>query len=122
MGTRETYKPNGMTALLDAIGCTLEAYGEEMFNTLVILTDGEENSSKLYTNSQIKEVIEEKKWEVEYLGANQDAFSVGRSMGITQNLNFQQSVEGYNRMYSNMKVRVSQKRQSQERVMASYNR
>jgi len=123
--TRETYSPFYMTALLDAIGCTLEAYGEEMFNILVILTDGEENSSKLYTNEQIRDkirkVTSEKQWEVEYLGANQDAFSVASSMGISRSGGFVQSRRGYGKVYSSINRIVGGKRATQSRNMARYN-
>jgi len=123
--TRETYDPDDMTALLDAIGCTLEAYGEEMFNILVILTDGEENSSKLYTNEQIwdkiRKVTSEKKWEVEYLGANQDAFSVASSMGIARSGAFVQSSAGYNRVYKKLSNSVRQRSRGQTNAMYRYN-
>lgn len=92
----ETYRPRGNTALLDAIGRTVNTLGETYASmdesnrpenvVLVIQTDGQENASKEFSPAAIKEMIErqtkEYAWEVVYLGANQDAFAVGASIGI----------------------------------------
>jgi len=83
--TRETFKPRGSTALLDAIGKAIKANTDNQNVTLIILTDGQENSSREYTKSHIKDLIEQKTkdgWTVMYLGANQDAFAEAGSMGI----------------------------------------
>ena len=75
-----TFKPVGGTALLDAIGRTLNELmtkeGSEIAPDkyfVVILTDGEENSSREYTNEAIKKIIEDLRtkgnWEFVYLGA-----------------------------------------------------
>ena len=83
--TRETFKPRGSTALLDAIGKAIKANTDSQNVTLIVLTDGHENASREYTKSHIKDLIEQKTkdgWTVMYLGANQDAFSEARSMGI----------------------------------------
>jgi hypothetical protein len=83
--TRETYKPRGSTALLDAIGKTIKDWTATTFPSVVILTDGLENSSHSYTKSHIKDLIEQKTkegWTFAYLGANQDAFAEAGSIGI----------------------------------------
>ena len=95
----ESYQPGGPTALFDAIGCTIQAYKKEMFNILVILTDGEENSSKLFdqkdTKEMIDDMIENQKWQVQYLGANQDAFSVAGSIGISNAVGYVADAAGF---------------------------
>ena len=52
----------------------------------VVTTDGEENSSKEFNKSQIKERIKRQQndfnWHVTFLGANQDAFAEAGGMGI----------------------------------------
>ena len=52
----------------------------------VIITDGEENSSRRYSAAQIKERIEHQKekhgWEFVFLGANMDAVAVAGDLGI----------------------------------------
>lgn len=93
----DTYAPSGMTALLDAVGRTVDEVGKRLKDTeedkrpekviVVIMTDGEENSSKEYERKQIKEKIEHQqdkyKWEFVFLGANIDAFAEANSFGIS---------------------------------------
>lgn len=90
------YVPRGSTALLDAIGRSINEAGarfEAMDESerpdmvvFVILTDGEENSSREFAKAQIKSMIEHQtevyKWSFVYLGANQDSFSEAGGMGI----------------------------------------
>jgi hypothetical protein len=81
--TRETYKPRGSTALLDALGQFLKV--STVPGTVVIFTDGYENASKMYTKAHIKDLVEQKTkdgWTFVYMGANQDAFAEAGSMGI----------------------------------------
>jgi Mg-chelatase subunit ChlD len=85
--------PRGGTSLLDAIGSTLNTQGKRIADDkwaelviLVIVTDGEENSSKEFSAARIKEMIghaEGNGWKVVYLGANQDAFTVAKGLGIS---------------------------------------
>lgn len=88
----EGYDPDGMTALYDAIGYTMRLTDE--FVALhkrdqvlfVIMTDGEENSSREFNQRQIFQMIAERqelaKYEFIYLGANQDSYETGRAMGV----------------------------------------
>jgi hypothetical protein len=92
---KDIWRPRGSTALYDAIGKTvntekqnLDKLGDEKpAKVLVcIVTDGQENASREYGNEQIKKLIkecEEDNWNFMYLGANQDAFSVGSSFGTS---------------------------------------
>jgi uncharacterized protein YegL len=88
--------PFGMTALLDAIGFSLTDFGAELAampdderpGTVVfaIMTDGSENASVEHDWPAVKEHIERQQkqfgWKVLYLGANQDAFTVGEKLGV----------------------------------------
>ena len=79
------YSPKGTTALLDAIGKTIKKSNNAENHIIVILTDGEENSSKYYTLNHINDLIEIKKkegWQFIFLGANQDAIKTGNNLGI----------------------------------------
>lgn len=90
------YEVGGSTALLDAVGETIEhiknihkyARPEDVPDKtlFVIITDGMENASHKYNRSQIKSMIsamrEEKKWEFIFLGANIEAEEVAESYGI----------------------------------------
>lgn len=82
--TIDTYKPRGSTALLDAIGrCIKECTVNNP--TVIILTDGLENTSHTYTNAHVKDLVTQKTkdgWTFVYLGANQDAFAEGGKLGI----------------------------------------
>ncbi len=93
--TSTVWYPQGMTALYDAIGKTInvekrnfEKLGNEAPAKVlcVIVTDGEENSSKEYKLEDIKKLIkscENDNWNFMYLAANQDAFAVGTSFGVS---------------------------------------
>lgn len=91
-----TFIPRGGTALLDAIGRTIDELGEKLADTpetnrpnqviIAILTDGEENSSTRYTWEQVAKRIrhqtEKYQWEFMFLGANQDAMATAGRMSI----------------------------------------
>lgn len=92
----KTFVPRGGTALYDAVGRTIENVGKTLASLkeeerpdkilFIILTDGEENSSKLYKSDQVKAMIEHQdtnyKWQFTYIGANQNAWATGQSMGV----------------------------------------
>lgn len=83
---RATYAPGGGTPLYDAIGHVIGLMDKETGDkALVILTDGEENTSSEFTKDKIKKLLDERQdkenWLVLYLGANQDAFVEGAKFG-----------------------------------------
>ena len=94
--TDREYFARGLTALLDAIGKTVNHIKERHKyapdgelpgkTVVVIITDGFENASSEFTKSQIKSLIESQKeecgWEFLFLGANIDAVSTARDYGI----------------------------------------
>jgi uncharacterized protein YegL len=88
----ETFKPRGMTALLDAIGKTVNELETDRDVVFVIITDGGENASKEYKReaimTMIKTLEDEKGWYFLFLGANQDAIAAGGGMGISGNKSF----------------------------------
>jgi uncharacterized protein YegL len=83
-----TYRPSGNTALLDAIGNTVQTVSTDGFDKTitVIMTDGEENSSREWTSQAIRELIKNKEaagnWTFVFLGANLDAFAQGANLGV----------------------------------------
>lgn len=96
--TRKTYRPRAMTPLYDAIIKTIEETEKETSKDdsvlFAILTDGLENASKRYSREDVKEKINEMSsmgWSFVYLGANQDAWLVGDSIGITANITYAQT-------------------------------
>jgi hypothetical protein len=74
----------------------------------VILTDGEENSSKIYHKDLIKLMVtqmrEEFKCEFIYLGANQDACYQAEIMGMDRSnaFNYEATNDGITVAYSNI--------------------
>jgi len=94
--TTKTYRPRGGTALLDAIGITIKDSGVLVTTDIatnpmiiVILTDGQENSSQVYSKAHINDLIgmltAKKTCQFVFLGANQDAIGEGQTLGIHQN-------------------------------------
>lgn len=98
---RDSYVPDGSTALYDAIseGVSKLERRKPDRAVLVIITDGEENSSLHTRREQAKAMIERCEgygWQVLYLGANQDAFAVGGAIGVKgiNTANFQANAAG----------------------------
>lgn len=97
--TPETYEPRGSTALLDAVGRTVNSIGAHLASLkesdrpnqviMLIMTDGEENSSVEFNLDQIKSMIEHQRskyqWEFVFIGANQDSFASASALGMNAN-------------------------------------
>jgi hypothetical protein len=95
--TFSDYRPDGNTALLDAIGKTVghlqNTIGEEVARdeasvVVVIFTDGYENASRKYTHATVSSLIRELeqtgKWSFSYIGATLDAVEIAVSLNIRQ--------------------------------------
>jgi hypothetical protein len=92
--TAHTYQPRGSTALLDAIGRTINDTAKHLQQlppeqqpgnvVLAIFTDGYENASRHFSSQHISDLIrlhrDEKKWEFLFLAANQDAIATAAAM------------------------------------------
>ena len=85
--TEDTFVPRGGTALLDAMGQVLKMDLSDDA-VIIILTDGDENSSRTYTSAHVKDLVNLKPWKFVYLGANQDAVLAARNMGINTSLDY----------------------------------
>jgi len=85
-----SYRPSGNTALLDAIGNTAQTVNTDGFDKIitVIMTDGEENSSREWTLQGIRELVRSKEslgnWTFVFMGANLDAFTQGANLGVAR--------------------------------------
>ena len=96
--TEEEYFVRGSTALLDAVGKTVNSIkarqdgteeasrpGKTMF---VIITDGYENASREYRADVVKNLVETRKkddWEFLFIGANIDSVTEAAKIGIRAN-------------------------------------
>lgn len=109
-----SYTPMGTTALLDAIGTTIDEVGIRLANTpeeerpgkvlVVITTDGYENASKEYTQDMVKRMIQLQQntynWTFMFLGADIDAKQVGGSYGISHSHTYTKSAGGLSSIYT----------------------
>lgn len=84
--THTDYCPSGGTALYDAVGMAINKYRNEVGVTMVITTDGMENSSREYKLSDMKALINEqettKDWKFLYLSEDPTTVRQGYSMGF----------------------------------------
>ncbi|MCR5653802.1 MAG: hypothetical protein K6F88_08390 [Ruminococcus sp.] len=113
--TEEDYTVRGCTALIDAIGSTIEhikrihkyARDEDVpeHTMFVIMTDGLENASRRFSSSEVKRMIEKRKesdgWEFLFIGANIDAVETARYFGINENraVNYRADAKGTSVVY-----------------------
>jgi uncharacterized protein YegL len=121
--TDREYYVRGCTALLDAVGQTINYIGnvqkyakdEERAGKVlfIITTDGYENSSHEFTYGKIKSMIERQKekynWEFIFLGANIDAVSTAKQFGISEDYatNYVADAIGTGLNYEAMNMAVS---------------
>lgn len=96
--TDKMYFVRGSTALLDAVGLTINKIGNAQKHTaaeecaehvmVVITTDGMENASQEFSYEKVHRMIEHQKnkygWEFIFLGANMDAEATAKRFGIAK--------------------------------------
>ena len=89
-------EPRGGTALFDAVGVAVNRFGGILEGLpaharpgkvqVIVVTDGEENSSREYNLQAVRTLITQQKekfnWDFVFLGANQDAVLTGTTMGF----------------------------------------
>jgi len=100
--TMEQYKPNGWTPLYDAIGGLIKRTKKRLPKQakvlFVIHTDGQENTSKVHNQEDIKHMIgrcEKKRgWTFVYLGEGSAAWNAGYDFGIDNVANFSSTMRG----------------------------
>ena len=97
MGEKD-YEVGGTTALLDAIGFSIQKIVNVQKHTskeqqadkvlFIITTDGMENASREYSQTKIKKMIHHQKekygWDFIFLGANIDAITTAAQVGIDE--------------------------------------
>ena len=124
----EDYRPDGGTALLDAVGRTIDetgrrlaalAEGDRPAQVIVaILTDGFENASRHYSRQQVAQRIGLQRdvygWRFLFLGANQDAILEGAKLGIDgqSSLTFTASDAGSEAAFSSLSKSIDETRTS----------
>lgn len=121
--TNTSFVPRGWTALLDAIGNTINRLGDELSSTkesarpekviVAIITDGAENKSKVFSRNQVFNMIkhqsEKYNWKFMFLAANQDAIATAGSYGIAaaSSLTYGQTNSGTKMAFTSMSNSIS---------------
>lgn len=110
--TPDNYQANGdSTALYDAVCYTLNAAKDQNKRSkhlVIVMTDGEENSSREHNEQHMKQLKEELEkrgnWTFVFLGANQDSYAKAQRYGYSgQNVsNFNQTFAGTYSVFSNL--------------------
>lgn len=108
-----SFAPRGSTALLDAVGRTIDDTGKRLAALpdekrpgkllFVILTDGHENCSSQYTHERvagmIKHQTEQYQWTFMYLSAELNAFDHARNLNIGTSVRYTASSKGTRSSY-----------------------
>lgn len=115
-----TLVPRGGTALYDAQWKAIHSTGDYLRSLpesqrpekviFVTVTDGGENASSEISGpsglatlkSKVQEQESKYSWEFIYIGANQDAFDVGSSFGVTRNMGYVANAASTTSMYNNL--------------------
>ena len=127
--TDKEYFVRGNTALLDAVGKTINKIGNAQKRTVeperaehvvvVITTDGKENASREFNEENVRRMIEHQRskygWEFIFLGANIDAVATAARYGIGRDraANYNADAEGTALNYSVISETVSRVRTRQ---------
>lgn len=114
---KEDFNPSGSTALYDAVAKTIDNVGKRLADMpederpqsviFQIITDGEENASREFTQKDVLDRItlqkEKYNWNFLFMAANIDASKAGNAIGINATLNFMStdnSARGMSKAYS----------------------
>ncbi len=116
--SNDNYFTNGFTAMNDALGYTIDKVAQRIIDTkneerpnkviFCILTDGQENNSKEFTTTQIKDMVKHRQenfdWEFVFLAANQDAFATGAkyAFDVSGTFSFESNSKGVAAAYDGM--------------------
>ena len=134
--TEKEYYVRGSTALLDAIGRTVNKIRNVQKNTaaeeqaekvlFIITTDGMENASREYDYKKVRHMIQQQKelgnWEFIFLGANLDAVETAANFGITADfaVDYLADTEGTQLNFDVLTSTISQYRTSKEPLQADW--
>jgi hypothetical protein len=117
--TADVYRPDGMTALYDAVGQTIGKLAQNPSTgtgrvLFVIDTDGEENSSKEYTLQRVQNMIQTQKqleWAFVFLGANDSQWQ-GAHLGTQSTGGYTSTASGVYNKYANLATNTTMMRGS----------
>lgn len=126
--TERDYTVRGCTALIDALGGAIHHIGnihkyarsEDVpeHTMFVIMTDGMENASHIYSSDAVKKMIKNQKekfgWEFIFIGANIDSVETANHLGIDADhaVNYNADSRGTQVVYDTVCLAASQIRRS----------
>ena len=112
---RDNYFPDGYTALFDAVASTIDGVGKRLADTpendrpanvlFVIVTDGEENSSREFKKEDVLKRIKTQEkdynWKFLYLGCSAEQMDAGKAIGVNSKfmMQYAPSPAGVSAMY-----------------------
>lgn len=121
--SQDNFQPRGSTALVDSMCKCIDEVGRELAAmsptqrpskvVFITITDGEENSSKEFTYQVLSDKIKHQRdvynWQFVYLGANQDAFSVGNTLSVNKcaTANFSANAAGVKTAFRSVSMGMS---------------
>ena len=89
--------PKGMTSLFDALGDVISIITEKN-GILLVISDGEDNSSENYSLGKVKEMMktlrQKQGWNIITMGANIESMKEAKSLGLKNVVNFDQHTPG----------------------------
>lgn len=124
----ETYVPRGWTALLDAVGKTINTVGERLSKMpdekrpgtviFLIITDGMENSSKEFKAGKVKEMVKHQtdkyQWSFVFMGGGDIESQRDQGMGIgvaaSNAYGYAANAGGTRALYNNVSKGISRRR------------
>lgn len=132
---RGDYRPNGSTALLDALGTAISSarllYDRrqrlgEVSVAIVVITDGEENSSMQYSAAAISRMVKDceasGRWTFTFMGADFDASRLARRVSLSSKhcmhfdkANFAESMD-----HLSSRMHVYERRKSEGQIMKTF--
>lgn len=128
--TRETYVPRAATPLLDAIGRgindleqrigAMEEESRPASVVMVVITDGQENSSQEFRKDQVEKMIADKQeagWQLVFLSADLDAIRDALDTGFAPRatMAFEKTADSVNRSWHMLSRSVSAYRKGWEK-------
>jgi uncharacterized protein YegL len=128
--TRDTYWVRGSTALLDAVGRTLSniegSVTEKDKVTVVIMTDGHENSSREFDLAKVRNMMKDREgrgnWTFVYLGAGEDAWDNAGMLGFAagNTLNYAGDARAHKHAFDTLTASSVAHTRSAAKATASY--
>lgn len=120
--TRETYVPRAATPLLDAMGRGINDVEKKIADlpkkdqptkvVLVVITDGQENSSREFRKDQVAKMIQEKQdagWQIVFLGADLDGINDAITVGLAhdQTMAYDPTKDGTRSAYASLSASLT---------------